>query len=117
MRDRVRGILCGEDGICELDVLDGEVDCSGHGGPGSLVASSPAAALVILDHVLEGCCPEFSAVAVANLRCMEIEVDYSLTHDVCDCVWQLDVNYRLEGIPAGSYGLIAAGSSTKVEVE
>ncbi len=66
---------------------------------------------------LQGCCPDGVEVAVATEE-MTLNVTYTPTNDVCDCVCGLDVRYAIVGVPAGSWTITSthSGASASVSV-
>ncbi len=115
------GSDCTDPAICAVTVSDLTYECGDSGLAGestlSAVPSGPGTLVVSHQDFREGCCPDFKATANANRGEARVDVSYSLTDDVCDCVCMLDLSYTLSGIRAGDWSLAAGFDLTTVTVE
>ena len=112
---------CGESGICDIVASLASADCGGGPVPEQQLqatATMPGTVEVVHRAHSQGCCPSFDLSAELNLREGEtIQVQYQLYDDFCDCICDLDLSYRLSGIPAGSWGLAAEDQQIEITVE
>lgn len=65
----------------------------------------------------EGCGPQIEVTASADEDAMILEADVRLYDDFDDCICSVDVEFVLQGIPAGTWTLIYADSTTEVVVD
>ncbi|MCB9742142.1 MAG: hypothetical protein H6740_06050 [Alphaproteobacteria bacterium] len=108
---------CEGDPVCPLAVLELEVECGQGSAAFSARSDSPGTVAASQLAVQDGCCPNPSIEAEADLDAGQLRVRYDLTDDVCDCICPLDVRYVLGGVPPGPWILVAPdGSTAPVEV-
>lgn len=95
------------------------LSCGEQTGGEALSASSTQAGRIDVRHVDygSGCCPQEVAVHIVAAT-QQLDIEYSPVNDFCECTCQLDVNYAIEGVPAGDWTLNAgySGASATVTV-
>ncbi len=111
-----------ESGICPLEVSEAWAECGdgAWGDPRVLTATpaGPGALVVVLLHAQSGCCPTVGVVAEAHVRGEPfVEAFVDLSMDDCECECLLDVGFRLDEIPAGTYAVRVMGVETTATVE
>ena len=115
------GTECSDPATCAVTVSELTYECGDSGLAGSslltAVPSGPGTLEVSHLDFRQGCCPDFGATANANRGEARVDVSYSLTDDVCECVCLLDLSYTLSGIRAGEWTLAAGFDMTTVTVE
>ena len=112
--------LCDENNICTLTITNPETFGCDSTQPEEIVFSNSGSGSLFVYHksIYNGCCPEFSATATANLNNSTIDVSYTFANDLCDCVCQgISVRYTLSDIPAGSYQLNALSETVSVSIQ
>jgi hypothetical protein len=112
--------LCDENDLCTLTVTNAETFGCDSSVPQEIVFSNSGTGSLFVYHksIYDGCCPEFTASATADLTTSTIEVEYTLDNDFCDCVCEgISVRYTLSDIPPGTYQLNALTDSVTVVLE
>ena len=111
---------CGNDQICELTISNPTLFGCDSVEPQEIVFSNAGVGSLFIYHksVYSGCCPTFVPTATADLNTSTIQVEYSFSDDLCDCVCEgISVRYTLDDIPAGTYQLSALTETVQVTVE
>tara|TARA_B100000925_G_scaffold213190_1_gene162694 strand:+ start:268 stop:861 length:594 start_codon:yes stop_codon:yes gene_type:complete len=111
---------CGNDQICEITISNPTLFGCDSVEPQEIVFSNAGVGSLFIYHksVYSGCCPTFVPTATADLNTSTIQVEYSFTDDLCDCVCEgISVRYTLDDIPTGTYQLSALTETVQVTVE
>jgi hypothetical protein len=111
---------CGNNQICDLTITNPELFGCDSTEPQEIVFSNSGIGSLFMYHksVYDGCCPTFTPTATADLSTSTIQVNYTFTDDICDCVCPgISVRYTLSDIPAGTYQLSALTETVEVVIE
>lgn len=97
-----------------VDIADPE--CGIDGGE-LLEATAPSAGRIEVAHrdAMTGCCPEALEIALDTADGV-LAVDYTLVNDDCECACELDLEYAIDDVPAGSWTVVATDSGASVRV-
>ncbi len=110
--DTVGGDACGGE-PCEITVSNAAANCGQ--GSDTLTATQNGDAVTVFDGAFtQGCCPTFSADALADGGDRRVTMTWNVSDDFCDCICQLDATAQITGLPAGSWTFVSPGGEEAV---
>jgi hypothetical protein len=101
---------------CEVVVSDAQASCGQ--GADTFTATWDGGGVLVSDGAFaDGCCPDFSASALADGAAGTVTMTWDAANDFCDCICRLDASARVAGLPSGAWTFVSPlGEEAVVDV-